>query len=59
MKIAWAIAIALIIALTWPMARHWLRSGPKGSADDWSAALLALAGVVGFVILLILMVRGF
>lgn len=59
MKIAWAIAIVLIIALIWPTAKHWLQHGPKGSANDWRAALLPLAGVVIFVILLILMVRGF
>lgn len=59
MKIAWAIPIVLMIFLAWPAARHWLRNGPKGSSDDWRAALLPLAGVVAFVILLILIVRGF
>lgn len=59
MKIGWAVAIALVIGLVWPAARHWLRNGPKGSTDDWRAALLPLTGVVLFIVLLILVVRGF
>ena len=30
---------------------------PKGSKKDWQTAIVALAAVVGFVILLIMMVR--
>lgn len=59
MKIAWAIPIILMIFLAWPAARHWLTHGPKGSSSDWRAALFPLIGVALFILLLILVVRGF
>jgi hypothetical protein len=35
-----------------------LKHGPKGTSDDWRAALFPIILVIGFVIFLILMVRG-
>lgn len=57
-KILLAIFLVIMIVKLWPAANHMLKHGPKGSADDWKAALIPIAAVVGFVILLILMVRG-
>jgi len=49
--------MGVMVILLWPRAMDLLRNGPRGSSDDWKAALLPLALVVGFVVLLILMVR--
>lgn len=57
-KILLAIFLVIMIVKLWPAANHLLKHGPKGTADDWKAALIPIAAVVGFVILLILMVRG-
>jgi len=57
-KILLAIFLVIMIVKLWPAANHMMKHGPKGSADDWKAALIPIAAVVGFVILLILMVRG-
>lgn len=57
-KILLAIFLVIMIVKLWPAANHMLKHGPKGTADDWKAALIPIAAVVGFVILLIMMVRG-
>lgn len=59
MKIAWAIPIILMIVFAWPAARNWMKNGPRGSADDWRAALLPIVGVIIFVVVLMLIARGF
>lgn len=58
MKVALAVVLGIMAIRLWPSARHMLKHGPEGSADDWRAALLPIAIVIGFVVLLILMVRG-
>ena len=58
MKIILAVIFAFFIWRMWPVANHWLKNGPKGSQSDWNTALLLLAGVVGFVILLVMVVRN-
>lgn len=57
-KILIAIFLVIMIVKLWPAANHMLKHGPKGSADDWRAAILPILAVVGFVIFLILSVRG-
>jgi hypothetical protein len=57
MKIAWAALLLMIIVYLYPRAKHWLEHGPKAEKGDWQSALLPLALVVGFVILLIMAVR--
>ncbi len=57
-KILVAIFLVIMIVKLWPAANHMLKHGPKGSADDWRAALLPILAVVGFVVFLILSVRG-
>lgn len=58
MKIALAVVLGIMVIRLWPAAAHMLKHGAEGSRQDWQAALLPIAAVVGFVILLILMVRG-
>ena len=41
-----------------PSALRSIGKSPKGTAQDWKAALIPIALVVGFVILLIVMVRN-
>jgi archaellum biogenesis protein FlaJ (TadC family) len=57
MKIAWAAMLIMLLVYLYPAAKHWLTNGPKPQKGDWSSALLPLALVVGFVILLIMAVR--
>ncbi|WP_297529238.1 hypothetical protein [Thiohalobacter sp.] len=57
LKIGSALLMGLMVILLWPRAMELLRNGPRGTAEDWKAALVPLALVVGFVVLLILMVR--
>ena len=56
MKIGSAILIVMMIVFIWPSARHWLKSSPKGDAQQWISALIPLALVVGFVVLLVALV---
>jgi hypothetical protein len=58
LKITLAVVLGIMVIRLWPAAMHMLKHGPEGSADDWRAALLPIAAVVGFIVLLILMVRG-
>jgi hypothetical protein len=58
LKIAFAVVLGIIVIRLWPAVNHMLKHGPKGTADDWRSAIIALALVVGFVVLLILMVRN-
>jgi hypothetical protein len=58
LKIAFAVVLGIIVIRLWPAVNHMLKHGPKGTSDDWRSAIIALALVVGFVVLLILMVRN-
>ena len=57
MKIAWAAMLIMLLVYLYPSAKRWLKNGPKAEKGDWSSALLPLALVVGFVVLLIMAVR--
>lgn len=57
MKIAIAAVLGIMLFKLWPAANHYMKHGPKGTAKDWKAAIVPLAMVVGFVVLLIMMVR--
>ena len=57
MKIAWGVMLVMLIVYMYPHAKHWLEHGPKAEKGDWQTALLPLALVVGFVILLVMSVR--
>lgn len=58
MKIGLAALLGVMVWRLWPAANHWLKHGPRGSSQDWQAALLPILVVVAFIVLLILMVRG-
>jgi hypothetical protein len=55
-KIFSAILLVGWIIFMWPRAKYWLQNSPKAQKGDWQAAILPLAAVVGFVILLIMLV---
>ena len=57
LKIGTAASRLFMLWRLWPVANHWMKHGPKGTKKDWQTAIIALAAVVGFVILLIMMVR--
>ncbi len=57
MEIAAAAALGMMLFFMYPRAKHWMEHGPKAEEGDWQAVVLPLAAVIGFVILLIAMVR--
>ena len=57
MKIGSALLLVAMLVYIFPRMRHAMKHSPKGSAKDWQGALLPIAAVVGFVILLIMMVK--
>lgn len=56
LKISTAIFLVLMLVFLLPRAKHMLTNSPKAESGDWQAVLLPLAGVVGFIALLIWMV---
>lgn len=58
MKIGSALLLGAMLVMLWPRARTMMRESPKGSADDWRGALVPLALVIGFVVLLILSLKA-
>ena len=57
MKVASAAMLIMMLVYIYPSAKQWLEHGPKAEKGDWSSAVLPLALVVGFVVLLIMAVR--
>jgi hypothetical protein len=57
MKIGSALLIVAMLAVIWPRAKTMLRESPKGSAEDWKSAIIPLALVALFVVLLVMAVR--
>ena len=57
LKIAAAAVMIMMLFYLWPTFKAWQEHGPKAEKDDWQAAVLPLAAVVGLVVLLVLMVR--
>jgi len=58
MNIIWAVLLGFMLWRLWPVARHWLENGPRGSQKQWLNVSVLLAGVVLFVALLMMLVRG-
>jgi hypothetical protein len=52
MKIASAVMLGLMIALLIPRAKAMLENTPQAKPGDWTAALVPILGVVGFILLL-------
>lgn len=55
-KIFSAILIVGWIIFMWPRAKYWMKNSPKAEKGDWQSAILPLAAVVGFVVLLLMLV---
>jgi hypothetical protein len=58
MKVMWAALLGLMLWRMLPVARHWLKNGPRGTSKEWLTTSMLLGGVVLFVALLISLVRG-
>lgn len=56
-KIVLAGAMGYMAWRLWPAAKHYMEHGPKGTSSDWQTVGLLIAGVVAFVVILILLVR--
>ena len=55
-QIATAVFLVLMLVFLFPRAKHMFFNSPKAESGDWSAALLPLIGVIGFIIVLIMLV---
>ncbi|BAO44233.1 hypothetical protein [Thiolapillus brandeum] len=58
LQIGMAVTIVLMLVFMYPATKHWLKNSPKANKGDWPAVFVALALVVGFVLLLILLVKS-
>lgn len=56
LKISSVIFLVLLLVFLLPRAKHMLSNSPKAESGDWQAVLLPLAGVVGFIVLLVWLV---
>jgi hypothetical protein len=56
-KILWAILIGMMILVLIPRAKMMFQQTRQAQPGEWSSAILPLMLVVGFVILLIMLVR--
>lgn len=56
-KITLAVVFIMLLWRMWPVARHWMENGPRGSSSDWKSFILVIAAITGFVILLVMSVR--
>ena len=57
LKIAAAAFLIMMLFYLWPAFKAWQENGPTAEKGDWQAVVLPLAAVVGFVVLLVMMVR--
>ena len=57
-QLIWAAVLIMLAVYMFPRAVHWMKHGPRGDSADWRAAMIPIAMVIGFVFLLILMVRS-
>jgi archaellum biogenesis protein FlaJ (TadC family) len=56
-KFLWAILIVMMILTLIPRAKMMFQQSRQAQPGDWSSAILPLLLVVGFVILLVVLVR--
>lgn len=52
-----ALMIAMLVFI-FPRMRQAMKNSPKGTSEDWKGFFIPLAAVIGFVVFLIMMVRG-
>ena len=58
MQILGAIVFGAMAIFLIPVAKNMLQNSPKAGAGDWQAFLLPIAGVILFVVILIMIVRA-
>lgn len=56
LKIGSAVLIVAMMIYIWPAAKTMLHDRPDAEKGDWQAAILPIAAVVGFVLLLMWLV---
>jgi hypothetical protein len=57
-NIIWAIILGFFIYRMWPMAKDWVKNGPKGNSSDWTTFIILVAGVALFIAFLISTLRS-
>ena len=58
MKISVALVMGYMVFRMIPVAREWLKNGPKGTSKEWLTSAMLLGGVALFVAFLIALVRS-
>jgi hypothetical protein len=58
LKIVWAVLLGFMIWRMIPVAREWLKNGPRGTSSEWLTTALLLGGVILFVLFLISSLRA-
>ncbi len=56
LKIGSAMLLVMMLVMLWPSAKRMMKESPKGSAEDWKGALIPLALVALFIVLLVMVV---
>ncbi len=56
LKIGSAMLLVMFLFMLWPSAKRMMKESPKGSAEDWKGALIPLALVALFIVLLVMAV---
>jgi general stress protein CsbA len=57
LKIISALFIVAMMVMLFPRLKQASKNAPKGTQEDWMAAIKPLLLVVGFVVVLIMLVR--
>lgn len=57
LKIGSALFIVMMLVFIYPRMRHAMKHAPKGTTQDWMGYVIPVLIVIGFVIMLIMMVR--
>ena len=58
LKIAAAGVMIMMLFYLWPVFKNWQENGPKAEKGDWKALIVPHVAVIGFVALLVMMVRA-
>ena len=53
-----ALLMVAMLVFIFPRMRQAMKNSPKGTSEDWKSFVVPLAAVIGFVVFLIMMVRG-
>jgi len=57
LQIGSALLMVAMLVFLFPRMKAALQNSPKATAEQWQGAIIPLAAVVGFVIVLVMMVR--